>query len=95
MNFCIKDEICRVLFMAASISPAGSIHCANSPLFMSKAMVLHFWLLYTVERPQRALCIINRQLDSLGSHPPSLLNYIPGIAASSQSHLAMLMHAGV
>lgn len=30
-----------------------------SCLFMGKAMVQHLWLLYTVEGPYRAPCIIN------------------------------------
>lgn len=66
-----------------------------SCLFMGKAMVQHLWLLYTVEGPYGAPCIINKYLDSPRPQSPFLFNHIPGTTASSQSHLVTVMHAGV
>lgn len=67
-KFLHKVQIYRILFMLASIFPAGSIYWANSPLSVyGKAMVQHLWLLYTVEGPHRAPYKLNKWLDSPGA----------------------------
>lgn len=97
-EFLHKDQIYHVLFMLASIFPAGSIYWANSPLSVygqghgSAPLVT----LYCRGAPQGTIQI--KQVAGFTRsrlHPPFLLNYIPETAESSQFHLVLMMHAGV
>lgn len=59
-------------------------------------MVQHLWLLYPVKGPHRSPYVLNKCLDSLGAgHNLPSLDYIPGTAASTLSHLGLVMRAGV
>lgn len=97
MNFCMKTRfamyyLCQHQFSQLALFTEQILLC----LFTGKAMVQHLWLLYTVERPHRAPCILNKWLDSPGAgHTLPSLDYLPGPAGSSLTHPVLVMHAGV
>ena len=65
--------------------------------FMGKAMVQHLGLLSEGEGAPQGTTLIKQAAGFNGarSHLPFLLDYIPGTAVSSRSHLVTVMHAGV